>query len=203
MATVLYLRSTQNNGIGATYFDMVTAAGAGAATAVVNATAGGTEIQWTQTAGGALIQWISGRAPAGGFTLTTSDISVWCHESVMTVNAGGRYRLFKRTAAGIETELLGGPFDDGVEFGTSAAEMLWAGNPTDTIFLEDDRLLLKVYITNVGTMAAGTCTLTYNAAAAATGDSFLNIAETVAFKSDAAATALKDPIGRGVVPWLR
>lgn len=191
MATKLFLRSTQNNGVGATYFDMGTAAGAGAATGVVNSAASGTEIQWTQSAGGAVLQFISGRAPAGGFTLTSTDISIWAAESNAQANAGGRYRVFKRTAAGVETELGGGPFNDGVEFGTSAAEMLWAGNVTDTAFAEDDRILLKLYITNVGTMGgARTCTLSYNGADAATGDSFLNIAETVSFKAESQSATL-------------
>lgn len=189
MATKLFLRSTQANGIGATYFDMVTTAGAGSTTAVV-ACDGSTQKQWTQTSGGALIQWISGRAPAGGFTLTTTDISIWAHESATAANAGGRYRLFKRAANGTETELdPASAYDDGVEFTKDTpTEMTWAGNPTDTAFAENDRILLKLYITNVGSMgSAQTCTLTYNAADAATGDSFLNIAETVTFKSEETA----------------
>lgn len=190
MATKLFLRSSQGNSIGATYFDMLTTAGAGSTTAVVD-TDGSTEKQWTQTSGGALIQWVSGRAPAGGFTLTTSDISIWAHESATAANSGGRYRLFKRTSGGTETELAGGPFDDGVEFTkTTPTEMTWTGNPTDTAFSENDRILLKLYITNVGSMGSGqTCTLTYNAADAATGDSFLNIAETVTFKAEATEVA--------------
>lgn len=182
---------------------MLTAAGAGSTTAVVNTVASGTEIQWTQTAGGTLIQWISGRAPVGGFTLTTTDISIWAHESGTAANAGGRYRVFKRTAAGVESELGGGPFDDGVEFTKSTpTEMTWLGNVTDTAFAEDDRILVKVYITNVGVMGGGlTCTLTYNGADAATGDAFLNIAETVTFKPEdvtdigAQLLIVPDPMG--------
>jgi hypothetical protein len=185
MATKLFLRNTQANGIGATYYDMIIDAGSATDTAVVNTTAAGTEIQFTKTAGGSVIQFVSGRAPAGGFTLTTTDISLWMHESNMNANIGGRYRVFKRTGAGVETELGGGPFNDGVEFGTSAAEMLWTGNVTDTAFAENDRILLKIYITNVGTMATGfTGTLTFNGADGATGDSFFNIAETITFKFD-------------------
>ena len=188
MATKLFLRSTQTNGIGATYFDMLTGAGASSTTAITTTTASGDNIQWTQTEGGSVIQFISGRAPSGGFTLTTTDISIWAHESGTGVNAGGGYRLFKRDSLGIETELLGGQYEDGVEFTkTTPTEMAWVGNPTDTIFLEDDRILLKLYAVNVGTMGAGTVTLTYNGADAATGDSFLNIAETVAFKADLSA----------------
>jgi hypothetical protein len=131
------------------------------------------------------VAWISGRAPSGGFTLTTTDVDAWCHESHMNANIGGRYRVFKRTAAGSVSELGGGPFNDGVEFGTSAASMTWAGNVTDTAFAEDDRILVRFYITNVGTMGSGfTGTLTFNAADASDGDSFFNIAETVTFKAE-------------------
>ena len=193
MATKLFLRNTTTNGISgaATYYDMVTTAGSASDTAVVNTSAGGTEIQFTKTAGGTLVQWISGRAPAGGFTLTTTDISVWGHESDMAANAGPRYRVFIRTAAGVETEIGGGPFDDNTEFGTSASEVLWPGDVTDQAFAEDDRILLKLYITNEGVMGGGfTCTLTFNAANTATGDSFFNIAETVTFKAESPSASL-------------
>jgi hypothetical protein len=185
MATKLFLRSTQTNGIGATYFDMVTTAGAGSTTAAVTTVASGTEIQWTQSAGGGELLFISGRAPVGGFTLTTTDISIWAHESGTGVNAGGAYRIFKRDSGGTETELGGGLYSDGVEFTkTTPTEMLWTGNPTDTAFAENDRILLKIQAANVGAMGDGTATLTYNAADAATGDSFFNIAETITFKAE-------------------
>ena len=193
MATKLFLRNTQANGIGATYFDMLTTAGASAATAAVTTTNGGTEIQWTQSADGAELLFISGRAPVGGFTLTTTDISIWAHESGTGVDAGGAYRIFKRAANGTETELGGGLYSDGVEFTkTTPTEMTWTGNPTDTAFAENDRILLKIKAVEsaAGAMSAGTCTLTYNAADAATGDSFFNIAETVAFKAEETTAAL-------------
>ena len=182
-ATKLYLRNTQTNGIGATYYDLITTVGASADTAVVDSTAAGTEIQFTKTAGGAVAQWISGRV-SSGFTLTSTDISLWLQENDALTNIGGRYRIFKRAADTTETEIGGGPFDNGVEFTTSAAEYTWTGDVTDTAFAEDDRILLKLYITNIGTMAVGTGTLTFNAADAATGDSFLNITPTATFKSE-------------------
>ena len=189
MATALKLRNTTLNGITDTgdsiVYDMVDAFGASADTAVTNTQASGTEIQLTKTAGGSTVAWISGRVPAGGFTLTATDISAWQHESNMLANIGGRYRVFRYQPGPTITELGGGPFNDGVEMNTSAREDLWAGNVTDQAFSENDRILLRLYLTNVGTMASGhTGTLTFNAASAATGDSFFNIAETVAFKSD-------------------
>lgn len=202
MATKLFLRNIQDNAIGATYFDMVTTAGGGTDTATAATTTAGTEIQLTKNA--AVIQWVSGRAPSGGFTLTTSDVSLWLAESNMNANCGGRFRVFKRTGAGVETE-IGGPFDDGVEFPvTTPIEHLWIGNVTDTAFAENDRILLKLYITAAGgTMASGhTCTLTFNGPDAATGDSFFNIAETVAFKAEDVAAG--HPVMRraGGVPGM-
>ena len=188
--TKLYLRNTQTNGIGSTYYDLLTTAGSSSDTAVVNSTASGTEIQFTKTAGGAIAQWISGRAPVGGFTLTSTDVSLWLQEDLAATNIGGRYRIFKRAADTTETEIGGGPFDDGVEFGTTATEETWTGNVTDTAFAEDDRILVKLYITNIGVMAVGTGTLTFNAADAATGDSFINITPAVNFKAESGASLM-------------
>lgn len=188
MATKLFLRNTQTNGIGSTYFDMLIDAGAGATTAVTTAVASGTEIQWTQTAGGTLIQWISGRVPSGGFTLTAGSFSGWYLESAMGVNAGQRIRIFRRDTGGGETELGGGPFDDNAEFALAIAEEAFPWDCTDTAFAEDERILVKLYMENIGTMGDGTVTLTYNAADAAEGDSFFSITENVTFKAEDAAT---------------
>ena len=185
MATKLFLRNTAANAI-SNFYDMVVAAGASAGTGVVNTAAGGTQIQWTRTAGGTVLEWISGRVPSGGFTLAgTISFSIWAKESNMLANIGARARVFKRTAAGSESEVGGGPYNDGVEFGTGDAEMTWTGTPTSTAFSENDRIIVRYYITNVGTMATGyTGTITYNAADAATGDSFFQINENVTFKSE-------------------
>lgn len=185
MATKLFLRNTANAAIG-NFYDMVTTAGSASTTGVVNTTTAGTQIQWTRTAGGTVLEWISGKVPAGGFTLSgTMTFSIWAQESNMNANIGGRARVFKRTSGGVETEVAVTPFDDGVEFGTAAAEMTWTGTPMSTSFAENDRIICRYYITNVGVMATGfTGTITYNAADAATGDSFFQINENVTFKAE-------------------
>lgn len=190
-ATRLYLRSTQSNGIGATYYDLDIVAGSAADTAVVNTQLNGTEVQFTKTAGGAIAQFISCRAPIGGFTLASTDISLWLSQSSLANNAGGRYRIFKRTAAGVETDITGTPFDNGIEATASDVEYTWVGNVTDTVFAEDDRVLLKVYVTNIGVMAVGTATLTFNAADAAVGDSFLNVYPNTIFKANSSTSAFR------------
>lgn len=191
--TTLWLRDTTNNGITGTgdgiLYDMVDVQGAASATSVTNTTASGTEIQLTDTAGGSTLAWISGRAPSGGFTLTSTDIWINALESSMNANVGGRYRVFKRTSAGVLTELGGGPFNDGVEFATALTTMTWSGNVTDTAFAEDDRILLRVYLTNVGTMASGfTATIDFGGTGAF--DAHFNIAETVSFKAESAGADL-------------
>lgn len=189
--TRLYLRNTQRNGIGSTYYDLDIVAGNAVDTAVVNTELNGTEVQFTKTAGGAIAQFISGAAPVGGFTLTSTDISLWLSQSSLLNNAGGRYRIFKRTAAGVETDITGTPFDNGIEATASDAEYMWLGNVTDTVFAEDDRVLLKVYVTNIGVMAMGTVTLTFNAATETLGDSFLNVYPKTTFKANVINAAFR------------
>lgn len=191
MATKLFLRNTTTNGITDTgdgiVYDMVTTAGAAADTADTVTVAGGTQVQATKDIVANLtVAWISGRVPAGGFTLTNTDISMWQRENNMNANLGGRYRVFRYQPGSPPTitELGAGPFDDGVEMNTSDREDLWPGNVADTAFVEDDRILLRYYATNIGTMGNQGWVATFNAADASTGDSFFNIAETVTFKAE-------------------
>lgn len=188
MATDLICRRSAAAGIG-NFFDMTAGARGAEAftTGVVNTAASGTQIQWTRTAGGTVLEWISGRVPAGGFTLAgTMTFNIWALENNMNANCGARSRVFKRTAAGSESEVGGGPYNDGVEFGTAAAVMNWTGVPTSTAFAENDRLIVRYYITNVGTMATGfTCTIDYDGpTAAADGDTWFRINENVTFKAE-------------------
>ena len=187
MTTTLHFRNTLTNGITGTdkYFDLITTAGASIDVFETDTVASGTEIQLTEdVAGDAPVVWITGRVPAGGFTLTTGDFSVGARETDMAANVGFRARLFKRSLLGIETELLGGPFDDGVEWTTSTALKDWTANPTDTAFVEDDRLIVKLYLTNIGTMGGGhQGQVSFNAASGAGLSTFI-IAETVAFKAE-------------------
>jgi len=160
------------------YKDMLTTPPTGSTVALNGSTtAGGTEVYPPGCS------WISGYTPPGGFTLTTTDISMWQYETNMNANIGGRYRLYKRTIGGTETELGGGPFNDGVEMAIGVGnirEDSWVGNCTDTAFAVNDRLVVKYFITAAGgTMAVGyQGFVQFNSA---TYDSFLNIAQTVAF----------------------
>lgn len=133
------------------------------------------------------MEWISGRVPSGGFTLSGSvSVRIRARESNIAANCGGRIRLYKRTSGGTLTELTGSPWNDGVEFTTSDAAYDWSFTPTSMSFAEDDRLVIRLYITNVGTMGGSrTCTLTYDGASGgAAGDTFVTITENVTFKAE-------------------
>ena len=163
-------------------------AGSSLATGVVATGAGTQQIQWTKTSGGTALAWISGRVPAGGFTLAgTMTFNLWASESQTAANAGVRARVYKYSG-GSETEVAGGPWSFGspTELTTSMAANNWTGTPTSTAFAEDDRIVVKFFIINVGVMSSGrTCTCDYNAGTGgADGDSYFQINETVTFKAE-------------------
>jgi hypothetical protein len=186
--TTLYLRSTTAAGIG-TFFDALPTAGTAASTGIVNTTAGGTDIPWTRTAGGTALEWISGRSPAGGWTMAGAfTASIYAMESNVAANVGLRLRLYRRSAAGVETELPGSPWDHGTEF--TALKTLYSitATPSSAVsFAEDDRLVIRCAIVPAGgTMGSGrTATLTYDDNAVRSGDSRIALAESVAFKGEA------------------
>lgn len=187
MSTTLFLRTSTNNRSGLPgRLDLLSTRGSGVATAVVNTVASGTEVQWTQTAGGQPLEWVS--APVGvAFTLATTDVitfNVWALENSMNANVGARARLYNQK---FNSEVTGGPWNDGVEFNTVSGVMNWTGSPTaNVVFEPGDRILLRLFITNVGTMASGfTATLNYNGAiASGDGESFITITPTVTFDDE-------------------
>ena len=186
MSTTLYLRSTQNNLSG--YYDLLISAGSSSAYAEVNTVAGGTEIQWTLTRGGSVIKWAS-EPFAAGFTLTAAGLKAWAQESNAAANSALRFRLFKYSG-GTETELGGGPFTAEWELPTSLSYHNLSGDATDTSFAAGDRLVLKCYITNVGTMGGSRyCTLAFNSS---TYPSRVEVAETVGFQRE---LVLADALG--------
>ena len=209
MATKQFLRNTTVNGItdaaiASIIYDMTDAAGASLDTAVTRCPATSGEVQATKTDGGSTIAWISRRI-ASGFTLTQSDISMWQVESNMNANVGGRYRIYKYSG-GVLTELGGGPFDDGVEMNTSDREDTWVGNNTDTAFAVDDRIVIKYFVTNVGSSSNSfTATAKFNEADGSTGDSFINFAETISFKAEEVivAPAARSAVAAIVAPTVK
>ena len=94
-----------------------------------------------------IVEWVTGEVPAGGFTLSgTMNFGFRARESNMTADMGLRARVYRRTPAGVYTEVAGGPFDDGVELSTSNTNMTWSGTPsTGLVFAERDRIAVRIY----------------------------------------------------------
>jgi hypothetical protein len=165
--TFLYARQTTTIGIG-NFYDLITTVGSGVKTGVVNTVSGGTEIQWTRTAGGTALEWISPRFRRGwsaNDALFFQSITTYALESNASANVALRMKVFRRTADGTETQVY--LYSVLTELSTSATVQAvtpsLAGTYTPTEFVEDDRLVLRFYITNFGTMGAGqTATLSYD-----------------------------------------
>lgn len=193
MATKLFLRKTTqgapSNELGA--HDMLTTAGASVTTSVTNTQASGTEVWCTETtAGGERLEFYSPPL-AAGFTLSTTDVltfNVWALENNMNANVGLRARAYRWNRwTNATTEVGGSPFDDGVELPLTIGVLNWTASPTANVtFVEGDRLLVRLFLTNVGTMAGGfTATIDLEGATGgADGDSYFQISNTVTFKSE-------------------
>jgi len=185
MATTLYLRSTTTNqaDTGTAYKDVLAASGAAAATATANTTASGTEIL--------LDSWITGRCPAGGIAnIGAITLNLYGMESNLNANCTFGARFYRRTAGGVETELLStGRVNDNVEFpSTSVSLMNWVYTPNQNrVFAEDDRIVAKLFASNFGTMASGRIvTLNYNNGTGTPSGSNIVLTETLTFKAEPA-----------------
>lgn len=190
MATTLYLRNIDaniyNTGNTTQYDFMTTTRGAAVSSAVVNTTAGGTDVIWTETAGGRVLAWISEPIDDSSPNITASTITfnIWALESNMNANSGGRARLFRWNAVDGTETLIAGPANDGVEFGTTIAAFNWTTTATAATLLKGDRIVVRYYIAGVGTMGNGfTCTMNFNGATAgASGDSYVILTDNLIFQ---------------------
>ena len=185
MATTLYLRSstTAQSDSGTSYEDVLTTAGSAATTKTANTTASGTEI--------ILGSWITGRLPAGGIAnIGAITLNLYGFENNLNANCTFGARFYKRTAAGVETELLStGRVNDNVEFpATSVSLMNWVYTPNQNrTFAENDRIVVKLYASNFGTMASGrVVTLNYDSGTGTPSGSNIVLTETITFKAEPA-----------------
>jgi hypothetical protein len=184
MATTLFLRNTTANqgNTASGYEDALTAAGAVTGTKTVNTVASATEI--------ALGSWITGRCPVGGIAnIGAITLNLYASESNAQANATVGARFYRRTAAGVETELLStGRVNDDVELGTSAALANWVYTPNQNrVFAEDDRIVCKLFASNLGTMGGSrTVSLQYNNGTGSPNGSNIVLTETLTFKAEPA-----------------
>jgi hypothetical protein len=189
----LWLRRTSDSGIG-NFFDMLDTIGSSAATTGVRATsAGATELQWTRTSGGTALEWVTGRVREPfsiGSSIDYFSTSIWANESANAANCIFRVKVFHRAPDGTETLIY--TMTRSTELSTSpVAQTTSLGAFTATLhqampFREDDRMVLRCYVTNNGTMGGGaTCTLTYDLnAITGTGASYLGVNGAFTFKAE-------------------
>ena len=175
MATNLYLAKTSTRVSG--YYDLDASSISSGETFVVNTAASGTNIQWTVTAGGSTAAWISPPL-ASGVTITTGTMYAYEQESNAKANCKGRLKVYRYTG-GSESDSMGGPFDDDVEMDNALRADSWTANVTDVAFSAGDRIVVKMFITNNGTMVTGyTCTLQTGST------TYLSLNENLSFTSD-------------------
>ena len=182
MATRLYLRSLTSTLGGAGQLSMSTRVGRTSTTAITTAVASGTNIPVTATAGGQALTWFS-EPITTGFTLSgTVTVNIRGLESALTVNAG-RGVLVERTnnAGVVQSSILADVTVPTTitEFTTAdAANGAATYTPTSTTFVAGDRIKVTVKIRNVGVMAAGTATISYDGpTAAAAGETYIQFTE--------------------------
>lgn len=178
--TLLSLRRTTTIGIGS-FMDLSETFGSGASTtAVVNTSAGATEIVWTKTAGGTVAEWISPRLSAQWDTLAglangklMAKVMMAAKESATAANASLRYKIFARDPDGVESMILQGePWGVGGGSGDNITTTLTNYGPIasgSSVYNqnpnvgEDWRLVFRAYIIKpAGLTMAGGQTVTFN-----------------------------------------
>lgn len=197
MATKLFVKKFANSGPSLTsYFYTNTVAALGGSTnSVTTATASGTNIQCTKTAGGTALAWVS--QPFSATATISGDITVntRAKESGAAVNSKMRCRVYI-LSAGVETQFGSG--DASAELTTSDAAQNFTITPTSQAFAIGDRLVIKFFVTNAGTMAAGTVTMTYGGATgAAAGDTYISLTENVTFTTEPEYLSISANSGSG------
>ncbi len=149
------------------------------ASTTTNATSSGSNIQQTATAGGSAVQWITRKLAVavslGAVTGEKVQYNMSGKESGAAVNAGLQVRLAKYTGGVEGSSLL--TDSDATELGTAQGPNMWtsSGSYTSTSFAVGDRLVINPYITNVGTMAAGSVIMDYDGAAGGDGDTYIEV----------------------------
>lgn len=170
-ATILSLRRTTGTGIG-TFMDLLPTFDTIAfASAVVNSVPSGTEVVWTKTAGGITAEWLSPRFKSQwdlpsivGDGSLMMKCTIAAKESALTVNGQTRLKIFVRKPSGAETQLWYDTPMNGIELTTTMANTTGSQGDAYTRLDvgEDDRLVVRCYLVNVGTMGSGTATLGYD-----------------------------------------
>lgn len=184
MPTDFFLRSSASGLGGAGQRRLSQRRGRASATVVTTTVASGTNIQVTATAGGQALSWFSEPITAAITISGTVTVNIRGLESANTVNAG-RGILIERTdnAGTVQSTIVAvtGVPSTITEFTTSdAANGTATYTPTSTAMAAGERIKVTLSIRNVGTMGAGTATISHEGAASASaGDTWVRFNEDI------------------------
>lgn len=151
---------------------------------ITTTTAGGTNIQVTATAGGQALTWFSEPITTAITISGTITVNIRGAESANTVNAG-RGILIERTdnAGTVLSAILTDRTVPATitEFTTTdAANGAATYTPTSTAMAVGERIKVTLKVRNVGTMGAGTVTISTNGQASGVGgDSWVRFTENI------------------------
>jgi hypothetical protein len=134
------------------------------------------------------LEWVSPRFKSGWDVTAAAQFAgaVFAAEASTAANCALRANVFRRKPDGTESliyTVTTAELDTAPPLGSDS---MVGGTVTPTSCVEDDRLVVRVYITNVGTMAAGhVCTVYYDHnAAGGLGDSFLSFLDPPGWKAE-------------------
>lgn len=183
MAATYFLRSLASTLGGAGQLTLSQQRGAASTTAITTTTASGTNIPVTTSAGGQALTWFTEPITSAITISGTVTINVRGLESANTVNAGAGFLVERTNTAGVVQSTI--VADTTIpatitEYTTTDAAKTSTYTPTSTAMAVGERIKVTLKVRNVGTMAAGTVTNSYNGpAAAATGDTYVTFTENV------------------------
>ncbi|PKM98533.1 MAG: hypothetical protein CVU79_02590 [Elusimicrobia bacterium HGW-Elusimicrobia-3] len=140
-----------------------------------------TATQLTKIEGGTAVAWYTD--PLDAVTISGNiTFNIWAMESHNQANAGLAAELLRVSASGAVQSVISAVAAPASELGTSLGPITWTMTPVPTALLNGERLALRVYIDDVGTMGAGrTVTATIDGPTpAASGDSWFSTVENLA-----------------------
>lgn len=178
--------------------------GKSTASKVTTTTVSGTNIQVTDAAAGIGIAWYSEFLQSVTITGTIT-INLRGLVSLSTVNAGFGFLLERTRPDGtVNATIVAETTVPAVITALSTTDSAKTGTytPTSTPIRTGERLKLTVKIRNVGTMAAGTATLSINASTGGgAGDSFITFTETISAYGDVTSSAWSGASQGGISGW--
>lgn len=184
MPSDFFLRSAASGLGGAGQRRLSQRRGATSATVITTTTAGGTNIQVTATAGGQALVWFSEPITSAITISGTVTVNIRGLESANAVNAGRGILIERTNNAGVVQSTIvavtGVPSTITEFTTTDAANGAATYTPTSTAMAVGERIRVTLSIRNVGTMGAGTATISHDGpASGVAGDTWVRFSEDI------------------------